>query len=124
MDAPLSLEEVAKLQVPALRHDAQCLDAWVHKKDPGVDVCAIAERLLRLHTTIDQQGWLRRSATVHRGLEVLEQGIAEHKPADQLALLTNLLVAMTRAMLGDDPGPEPHGGPLAAQMAIGARKRV
>jgi hypothetical protein len=31
---------------------------------------------------------------------------------------------MTRGLLGDDPGPHPDGGPLAAQMSIGVKKRA
>ena len=41
-----------------------------------------------------------------------------------MAHVIEALVGATRIMLGDDPGPEPSGGPLAAQMALGAKKRA
>jgi hypothetical protein len=119
----LSLEEFAKLQIPALRHDAAQVERW-RRRPTDVDVRAIAERLLRLHQTIVDQDWITRSMPVVQGLEVLAKGLAENRPDAQIVLLTGLLISRTREMLGDDPGPEPSGGLLAAEMAIGVKKRV
>jgi hypothetical protein len=124
MDSAPSLDEFRKMQIPALRHDADRLEAWRQGRGSDEEVYAIADRLIRLHDTISQQDWLDTDENVERGLGVLRTRLDDDVPAGHIALLTNLLVAKTRAMLGDDPGPEPHGGPLAAEMALGSTKKV
>ena len=123
MNASPSFEEFAKLQVPALRVDARRLEAWRLGKDDEVDVRAIAERLVRIRTTIADQGWLLRSQAMSAATVELKERVENGQTAEQIAILTSFILALTRAMLGDDPGPEPYGGPLAAQMAVGVKKK-
>src|SRR5688572_22748969 len=44
MEAPPSLEEFARFQIPALRHDADRLAAWIEGHAANEEVLAIAHR--------------------------------------------------------------------------------